>query len=66
MSNKKTKTVPKRLREYLAEKARLECDYTEYGVLSYVVPSGGRHRKPIPKSKRANGKKRKGTAVDRK
>jgi hypothetical protein len=42
MSIKRKKPVPKPLRAYLARKPRLVCEYTEFGVLSYVVV-GERH-----------------------
>jgi hypothetical protein len=60
MSNKKTKTAGKQLQQYLAKKPRLECDYTEYGVMSYIVPSRNDNGKAA--SGRKQAKRRKGKA----
>jgi hypothetical protein len=51
MSKKKTTTAGKRLRHYLARKPHLECDYTEFGVLSYVVPAPNKNGQAPPRRK---------------
>jgi len=39
MRKKQKKPVPKSLQDYLTRKIQLECEYTEFGVMSYIVPT---------------------------
>jgi hypothetical protein len=61
MRKKQKKPTPKAIQDYLQRKPRIQCEYTEYGVISYVVPSAngaeGNRRKTTGRSKKAKGEK---------
>jgi hypothetical protein len=59
MTKKKTRTGDKQFQQYLAKKPRLECDYTEYGVMSYIVPARNDNGEATPKPKRKQTNRRK-------
>jgi hypothetical protein len=58
---KQKKPVPKAIQDYLQRKSRIQCEYTEFGVISYVVPSTNgaepNSRKTTLRSKKAKGEK---------
>jgi hypothetical protein len=55
------KPVPKAIQDYVRRKPRIQCEYTKFGVISYVVPSPhgaeGNSRKTTRRSKKAKGEK---------
>lgn len=66
MTRKTTTKAGKRLRQYLARKPNVECDYTEFGVLSYVVPSPNKNGEAPPRRKQVKARKAKAPSTRRK